>query len=75
MLYIEQLLSFEGAILELEEIGFFSRVRLFQKAAIGIMILFFGLMITVAVLAYSRPTGGTGLDMTQVQKLREKQCP
>lgn len=49
---------------------FWQRMRLFQKAATGIMILFFGLMLLVSVVAFTRRSGGTGMDMAQVQKMR-----
>jgi hypothetical protein len=44
----------------------------FQKAVIGITCLFFGMLILVVVVAYSRPSGSTGLDMAKVQMMRHK---
>jgi hypothetical protein len=46
------------------------KLRLFQKAAIGTGVLFFGIMGLVILVAYSRSSGSTGLDMAKVQKLR-----
>jgi hypothetical protein len=44
----------------------------FQKAAIGITCLFFGLMVLVVIVAYSRSLGVTGIDMAKVQLMRQK---
>jgi hypothetical protein len=44
--------------------------RLFQKAAVGILVLYFGLMLYVTVIAHMRKSGSTGMDMGQVQLLR-----
>ena len=52
------------------KIPFWQRLRLFQKAATAVMLLFFGLMAMVTVAAYMRKSGGTGMDMAQVQKMR-----
>jgi hypothetical protein len=49
---------------------FFQRFRIFQKLATGVLILFFGIMGLVIVLAYSRPSGSTGLDMSKIGRLR-----
>lgn len=48
----------------------FKKLKLFQKAAMGTMLLFFGMMGLVVVAAYSRQSGSTGLDMAKVQKMR-----
>jgi hypothetical protein len=50
--------------------NFFQRYRIFRKSAIGIMVLFFGMMLLVTVTAYSRRSGSTGLDMAKIQKIR-----
>lgn len=47
-----------------------NRIHWFQTAAIGITCIFFGLMALVTLLAYSRPSGFTGLDMAKVQMMR-----
>ncbi len=46
------------------------KYKWFQKTVIAIACVFFGLMVLVTVLAYSRPSGTTGLDMAKVQKMR-----
>ena len=46
------------------------KLKLFQKAAMGTMIIFFGMMGLVIVAAYSRKSGSTGLDMAKVQQMR-----
>jgi hypothetical protein len=48
----------------------FKKMKLFQKAAIMTLFLFFGMMGFVIVAAYSRQSGSTGLDMAKVQKMR-----
>ncbi len=48
------------------------RFRLFQKVAAGILILFFGIMFFVTIIAYLRPSGSTGLDMSKIQKMRQE---
>jgi hypothetical protein len=53
------------------KIPFWQRWRLFQKAATGILLLFFGIMAFVTVSVYMRKSGVTGIDMAQVQKLRD----
>jgi hypothetical protein len=45
-------------------------MRWFQKAAVGVILLFFGIMIMVTFVAYGRRSGSTGLDMAKVQKIR-----
>ncbi len=51
-------------------IPFWQRMRLFQKVATGVLFLFLGIMLFVTVTVYSRQSGVTGMDMSQVQKLR-----
>lgn len=46
------------------------KLRLFQKTATAVLLLFFGIMIMVTLVAYARPSGSTGLDMSKVHKLR-----
>lgn len=47
--------------------------RLFQKAAIGMLVLYFGLMLYVTLIAHTRKTSGnTGIDMGQLQLIRNK---
>ena len=45
-------------------------MKWFQKVATGVFCLFIGLLILVVVVAYSRPSGSTGMDMAKVQKIR-----
>lgn len=49
-----------------------TRWRIFQKAAIGILIVFFGMMIFVAIVAHMRLSGSTRQDMTEAQRLRKE---
>jgi hypothetical protein len=49
-----------------------NRNRLFQKIASGILITFFGIMLLVVGVAYSRPSGKTGMDMGKAQLLRKE---
>lgn len=48
----------------------FARLKLFQKTAVLVFALFMGLMIAVTIIAYSRRSGHTGLDMAKVQQMR-----
>jgi hypothetical protein len=48
----------------------FKKLKLFQKAAMMTMVLFFGMMGLVIVMAYSRQSGSTNLDMARVQQMR-----
>lgn len=50
----------------------FSRWRLFQKAAVGILVVFMGLMVLVTVVAHARKSGSTRQDMSQAQVLRKQ---
>lgn len=43
---------------------------LFQKFALGILVLFFSLMAWVVIASYARSSGSTGLDMSKIQKIR-----
>lgn len=52
------------------ELSFFARIRLFQKIAMAILITFTLVMVLVIIVAYSRPSGRTGLDPAQIQQLR-----
>lgn len=45
-------------------------MRIFQKMAVGVLVLFFGILALAVVIAYSRVSGSTGLDMSKVQKMR-----
>ena len=49
----------------------FTRWRLFQKAATGILVVFIGLMLLVVIVAHSRPSGSTRQDMAKAQLLRK----
>lgn len=48
----------------------FSRLRIFQKVATGIFIVFMSLMALVCFAAYSRTSGSTRQDMAQAQFAR-----
>jgi len=48
----------------------FQRYKVFQKMVIGVTATFFGMMVLVVLVAYSRRSGSTGLDMAKIQKLR-----
>lgn len=50
--------------------SFAVKFKLFHKFAVGVLVLFFGIMLIVSVAAYSRRSGSTGLDMSKVQKIR-----
>ena len=54
----------------MEKMGIFTRMRLFQKAAAGLLIVFMGIMVFVTIVAYNRPSGSTRQDMSQAQLLR-----
>jgi hypothetical protein len=53
------------------QMNFFSRIRWFQKAYVGIFCLFMGTIVFVIAVAYSRRSGNTGLDMAKIQQLRQ----
>jgi hypothetical protein len=48
----------------------FSKWKIFQKAATGILIIFMGLMAFVCFVAYARPSGSTRQDMAKAQFVR-----
>lgn len=48
----------------------FTRMRLFQKAAMAVLIFFMSLMLYVTVHAHLRKSGNTGIDMGRVQLMR-----
>jgi len=50
----------------------FSKWRLFQKVATGVLVIFMGLMVLVTVVAYTRPSGSTRQDMSKIQLLRKE---
>lgn len=52
-----------------EALSFWTRNRIFQKAATAIFLAFMGLMIGVTIIAFSRKSGKTGLNMGKVQKM------
>lgn len=49
-----------------------NRNRLFQKLASAVLITFFGIMGVVVVIAYSRTSGKTGMDMGKAQQMRRE---
>jgi len=49
----------------------FSKWRLFQKTATGVLVVFMGLMVFVTVVAYMRPSGSTRQDMSKIQLQRK----
>lgn len=50
----------------------FSKMRIFQKLFVGIMLTFMGLMGIVTFFAYSRISGSTRQDMAEAQFIRQK---
>lgn len=42
----------------------------FRFVANGVLVLFFGIMFYVIVIAFTRHSGSTGLDMGSIQKMR-----
>jgi hypothetical protein len=60
------------ALIRGNEMQRLAKMRLFQKAATGIMITFFGLMALVVVKAYSRRTGSLRHDFSQAQFVRKE---
>lgn len=46
------------------------RLKIFQKVATSILILFFSIMAFVTYAAYLRPSGSTGVDAAKIQKIR-----
>lgn len=53
----------------------FKKIRWFQKTATAILCIFMGLMLLVVLVAYTRRSGSTGLDMAKIHHLRQKECP
>ena len=49
----------------------FSRMKLFQKAAVAIFCFYMGLMIFVTIFAYTRRSGVTGMDMMKIQQMQQ----
>lgn len=49
-----------------------SRLRIFQKSAVAVLIIFFSIMIFVTIVAYSRPSGSTRQDMSKAPLLRQE---
>lgn len=47
----------------------------FRFVSKGIVALFFGIMIYVLFIAFTRQSGSTGLDMAGVQKMRYESQP
>lgn len=50
----------------------FSKMRIFQKVASGILIIFMGILLFVTIFAHTRKSGSTRQDMAQAQLLRKK---
>jgi len=50
--------------------NFFQRHRIFQKIVTCITLTFFGLLVLTVLVAFSRSSGSTGLDMSKIQKMR-----
>lgn len=46
------------------------RFRWFRIIATSITLIFMGLMALVSIIAFSRQSGSTGLDMAQIHKMR-----
>ena len=47
----------------------------FQFASSGILALFLGILVYVIIIAYTRHSGSTGLDMATIQKMRYDALP
>ena len=50
----------------------FSKMRIFQKIFVGVMLIFMGLMGVVTFYAYSRTSGSTRQDMAEAQFIRQR---
>lgn len=50
--------------------SFWARYRIFQKCVVLLFCVYMGVMIAVGVVAFTRRSGKTGMDMGQVQKMR-----
>lgn len=53
----------------------FQRFRWFQKTATAIFLTFMSIIVFVIVVAYSRHSGNTGLDMAKIQQIRKGTIP
>lgn len=53
-----------------QTMSYFSKLKLFQHAAVAIFVFFMGMMVLVTIVAHARRSGVTGLDMGKVQLLR-----
>lgn len=42
----------------------------FQRASNGILVLFLGIMVVVVIIAHTRRSGTTGMDMAGIQQMR-----
>ncbi len=49
----------------------FAKMRIFQKSATAIFVIFMGCLIGVTIFAYTRPSGSTRQDMSQAQLMRK----
>ena len=47
-------------------------MTIFQKASLGIFFCFIAMFVYVTVIAYSRDSGHTGMDMSKVRKIRQE---
>lgn len=47
----------------------------FQFVPYGILTLFLGILAYVVTIAYTRPSGSTGLDVATIQKIRYEASP
>lgn len=54
------------------KVSFLTRMRLFQKAAVAIFVIFMAIMGTVTIIAYIRPSGSTQQDMAKAQLVRRE---
>jgi|EndMetStandDraft_5_1072996.scaffolds.fasta_scaffold575515_1 hypothetical protein len=46
------------------------RLKIFQKVATGILVVFFSIMAVVTYIACLRPSGSAGIDAAKIQKIR-----
>lgn len=49
----------------------FDQMRIFQKMATSVLVVFIGIMVMVTIVAYSRPSGSTRQDMAKAQQMRK----
>lgn len=52
------------------KLSFLARIRFFQKSVVCVAVFFLGLMFWVAVVAHTKRSGSTGMDMGSIQKIR-----